>query len=495
MKNPGEFTPPNAFVLHLYGRYCCANRFAGEVDLFEAYDSVRARYPIDENRLVIRGFSMGGAACWQFAVHFPSMWAAAAPGAGFSETPEFLRVFQNEKLELKDYEKKLLHLYDCTDYVGNLASCPTVAYSGEDDKQKQAADIMAAALERSYGQTLTHIIGPKTGHSYHPAAKAEINRRIDAIVKRGRDPVPRHVRLVTYTLRYNRCFWLTIDGLEEHWKMGDVIAEITGPDTVNVSTNDNVTALTIDLPPGQTYLEPRHEIKLTVGDRRVPLVWKAAHLPSDRSWKVHLRRSGGGWQPVDSPVREGLTKRHGLQGPIDDAFWDRFIMVRPTGKPFNEKVGTWARAEMQHAVEHWRRQFRGEAIVKDDAEVKEEDIAASNLVLWGDPSSNKVLARIADRLPIRWDAEGIRAGGDLRGSDSHVLAMICPNPLNPNRYVVLNSGFTFREYDYLNNARQVPKLPDFAVIDVSVPMTSRSPGKIVEADFFDEQWKLQSRKK
>ena len=44
--------------------------------------------------------------------------------------------------------------------------------------------------------------------------------------------------------------------------------------------------------------------------------------------------------------------------------------------------------------------------------------------------------------------------------------LIYPNPLNPKRYVVLNSGFTFREYDYLNNARQVPKLPDYAVIDV-----------------------------
>src|SRR5260221_319810 len=30
----GEYTPPGAFVIHLYGRYCCANKFAGEVDLF-----------------------------------------------------------------------------------------------------------------------------------------------------------------------------------------------------------------------------------------------------------------------------------------------------------------------------------------------------------------------------------------------------------------------------------------------------------------------------
>jgi hypothetical protein len=67
--------------------------------------------------------------------------------------------------------------------------------------------------------------------------------------------------------------------------------------------------------------------------------------------------------------------------------------------------------------------------------------------------------------------------------------LIYPNPLNPKRYVVLNSGFTFREYDYLNNARQVPRLPDFAVVDVDAPPSSRAPGRIVQAGFFDEEWK------
>ena len=66
--------------------------------------------------------------------------------------------------------------------------------------------------------------------------------------------------------------------------------------------------------------------------------------------------------------------------------------------------------------------------------------------------------------------------------------LIYPNPLNPKRYVVLNSGFTFREYDYLNNARQVPKLPDFAVVDIRSRRSRRAPGGIVDAGFFDETW-------
>ena len=212
----GEFVPPGAFVLHPYGRYCNANKFAGEIDLFEALEHARKHYPIDEDRLVVRGFSMGGAACWQFAVHYPGMWVAAAPGAGFSETADFLRVFQQEKLEPAWYEQKLWHLYDCTDYAINLFNCPTVAYSGENDRQKQAADMMAKALAIE-GIELVHVRGRKAGHQYTSEAKAEINRRIDQIASLGRDLTP-ELHFTTWTLRYNQCHWLEIDALDKHWE-------------------------------------------------------------------------------------------------------------------------------------------------------------------------------------------------------------------------------------------------------------------------------------
>src|SRR5262249_14319140 len=131
---------------------------------------------------------------------------------------------------------------------------------------------------------------------------------------------------------------------------------------------------------------------------------------TDRSVTAHFRNVGGKWQRVDASDDGTLRKRHGLQGPIDDAFMDSFLMVRPTGTPLNEKIGPWVKAEMDHAVEHWRRQFRGEARVRNDDAVTDADIAGSNLVLWGDPNSNKLLAKIADKLPIRWNAEGVRVG-------------------------------------------------------------------------------------
>jgi pimeloyl-ACP methyl ester carboxylesterase len=487
---PGEFTPANAFVVHPYGRYCNANKFAGEVDLFEAIADIKKHYPIDDDRVVMRGFSMGGAACWQFAVHYPSMWVAAAPGAGFSETAEFLKVFQNEAVQPTSYEKTLWHLYDCTDYALNLFNCPTVAYSGERDRQKQAADMMARALARE-GIEMVHVIGAKAGHQYTPEAKAEINRRIDSIVAAGRDPVPVKIRFTTWTLRYNRSFWIQVDGLEHHWQQTRVEADLFGRDGLGPELKTkNVSALTLTMAPGWFPLELGVTPNVTIDGDEVP-----ARSPlSDRSWSAHFRKIDGQWKSVASADDGTLRKRHGLQGPIDDAFMDSFLMVRPSGRALHDKVGRWAMAEMSHAVDHWRRQFRGEARVKDDKDISNADIAAHNLILWGDPGSNSLLAKIAGKLPMTWDNDFVRVGAAAYGADHHVPVLIYPNPLNSKRYVVLNSGFTFREYDYLNNARQVPKLPDFAVVDVDVPASSRAPGGIVAAGFYTETWGLPATK-
>src|SRR5262249_14967216 len=151
-----------------------------------------------------------------------------------------------------------------------------------------------------------------------------------------------------------------------------------------------------NLPPGSPPILDSGRPEIVIDDQPLdgPLV------QSDRSYTVHLLRRGETWEVGESGER--LRKRHGLQGPIDDAFMDSFLFVRPTGKAAREAVDRWVASEMARAVEHWRRHFRGEVRVKDDTQVTDADMASSNLVLWGDPQSNAVLKRIADRLPIGW---------------------------------------------------------------------------------------------
>ena len=488
MKNLGEFAPADAFVLHLYGRYCNGSRFAGETDFWEAFEEVQHRFPIDEDRLVVRGFSLGGASAWHFAVHHAARWAAAAPGAGFSETAEFLRVFQQEQLKPAVWEQKLWRLHDATANAVNVSMVPLIAYSGEDDRQIQAAEAMRTAL-RTEGLELTHLIGPKTGHKYEPGAKAELNRRLDALAVVGRTRVPKEVRMVTHSLRYPRMAWVTVDALTEHWEPGRVIAQLPEGDAPLRIEAEGVEALTLDFGPGEAPFPVHRPVQVAFAGSGTAVTLESTRPGTDRSWKASFHRKNGAWK-TGPDLGGSLRKRHGLQGPIDDAFMDSFLMVLPTGSPLNARVDGWVKGESARAIEHWRRHYRGDARQKSDQEVSEADIRDHNLVLWGDPSSNRLLAKIAPSLPIRWEKDQIVVGTQTFPTETHVPILIFPNPLNPTRYVVLNSGFTFRDYDYLNNARQTPKLPDWAIIDLRQTPNARTPGGISAAGFFGERWEL-----
>jgi hypothetical protein len=277
--------------------------------------------------------------------------------------------------------------------------------------------------------------------------------------------------------------WVEVDAMGSEWERARVDAEVTSDRSVTVQTS-NVTALTFEMGAGANLLDVESKPVILIDGQKV----NAPGPLTDRSWTVHLHKSGSQWSVGELDDQE-VRKRHGLQGPIDDAFMDAFLMVRPTGTPFSPGIAAWCAAEQAHAIREWRRQFRGEAPVKDDAAVTDADIAAGNLVLWGDPGSNQILAKIADKLPIKWTAAGITVGGQKYPPNS-ALVMIYPNPLNPKKYVVLNSGHTFREVDNLNNARQVARLPDFAIIDTSVLPDGYAPGKVLDAGFFGEKWQL-----
>jgi hypothetical protein len=477
--NRGEFTPPDTFVLHPYGRYCNANKFVGEVDTFEALENVRKHYPIDENRISVRGFSMGGAATWHLAAHYASLWAAASPGAGFVDTFIFQKV-SRWPTQPPWYVQKLWHLYDATDYAANLFNCPVVAYSGEIDPQREAAELMTRAMA-SEGIDLVHIIGPKTAHKFEPAAKEEVARRVDALMAKGRDPLPKKVRFTTWTLRYNNMAWITIDGLEQHWNRARVDAEIVTPEIIQATTT-NVSALTFSFNQhGVPALagQPFHISKVVLDGQLLP----APSTSPNGSWTAQFEKQKNRWTPVTQPSDDHIRKRHGLQGPIDDAFMDSFIIVRPTAKPLNSDIGDWTATAMSDAIREWRLQFRGDAPVKDDVAITDAEIANNNLILWGDPRSNRLLARIALKLPIHWERNKFGVPGSTYSSSEYIPVLIFPNPLNPKHYIVLNSGFTFADEASTSNALQIPKLPDYAVINIKTR-------DVENAGFFDEDWQF-----
>lgn len=488
--NAGEFTPADTFVLHPYGRYSNAFKFAGEIDVLESLQYLESRLPVDSDRIAVRGFSMGGAGCWQFATHYADRFFAANPGAGFSETPEFLKSFQGEDVSASpDFQRTLWQWYDCPPWSRNLIHCPTVAYSGEIDRQKQAADVMEVSLAK-HAIDLLHIIGPQTAHKLHADSKIEIENRLAHLARTTSSATPTSIDFTTCFLRYHRMHWIDVRGLKKQWSLANVQATLNANDqTINIQTNGNATGLRLDFTAGQWPGSLPATPRITIDGQ---VIQPEARVASDRSFFCEIHVQSGVWQVVRNAENRSsptLAKRPGLQGPIDDAFMDSFLFVAPSTTS-GDAADRWATDEFNHAKVHWRKHFRGDIQSKLDNKLTPDEIEDHHLVAFGDPDSNTLIARLQDELPILWTENEIQVGDQKFDRKTHTVAFIYPNPLNSNRYLVVNSGFTFREYDYLNNARQTPKLPDWAVFNLNEPVSPRSPGKIVAAGFFNEQWQV-----
>ncbi len=234
LRSPGDFAPADAVVVHPYGRFCNAYKFAGETDVFEAVAHAERAYGTDPRRRAIRGFSMGGAGTWHLAAHYPGFWRSAAPGAGFVDTPGYTGILKSSPVP-PAWEQTLWRLYDVPGYAANFHQLDVVAYSGELDPQKLAADTMATAMSRE-GLTLLHLIGPGVKHQYEPKTKAEVARQVDSWMATPKDTEPSILEFTTFTTRYpenGRLAWFQLERMQRHWEPARVKAEVVDYRTID----------------------------------------------------------------------------------------------------------------------------------------------------------------------------------------------------------------------------------------------------------------------
>lgn len=471
-------------VLEPYGRGNNAYRWAGERDVFEALtnffvtsgDSNRpAWHPIDHGRIVLRGFSMGGAGTWHIGLHHPFRFAVIGPGAGFTTTHGYIR---NLPAKLPEYVERCLHIYDAVDYAENAFNVPVVAYSGEKDPQKAAADNIEQLLKVFKEPVrFTHLVAPGLEHRQPPEwqAKADAEYRKHLA---GGPRWPERVRFVTYTTRYYEAAWVQVEAIDRHYEKA-VVDGIRTKDKLELTTA-NVRGLLLIR--GELPFPPAARIDGQV----VP-------LGGDAQLR-RLIKQAGKWEAV--PFKDRLTQLHDhpektprLQGPIDDAFRESFVVVPPDGDGWYRAVGKYLTAAADRFGREWDKYFRGKLPTRPADQV---DLSLlENLVLFGDPASNPLIAKVAEKLPIKWTKDTLEVNGKRYDPRTHVPVLIYPNPFSPSKYVVINSGHTFHAADLRGtNALLYPRLGDWAVLKPTPTANDPTAAEVVDAGLFDEFWQF-----
>jgi hypothetical protein len=215
-----------------------------------------------------------------------------------------------------------------------------------------------------------------------------------------------------------------------------------------------------------------------------------------RAGNAIFEKVDGKWMDWRDPAlqvrrEKELRKSSYLQGPIDDAFSFKFRVVKTSESGWFAATDKHTDAAATQFAALWDRYFRGALPVRTSAEYEAASNEMCNLVLFGDPQSNPLIAKALPKLPIIWTKEKLVVNGVEYDPKTHVPVLIYPNPLQKGRYIVINSGHTFKEADLKGtNALLYPRLGDWAVIKPTPTEKDPAAYEVVAAGLFDENWKF-----
>ena len=476
---PDDIDVGRAVFVSPYGYGDTLFRFMGELDVLSTLEEARSVFHTDPRRTYLTGLSMGGNGSFDFSVHFPDQFAAVLSLAGSADMRRYTEFRRHPSYS---WELALADEYGAMAYAVNAGNLPVFAVHGREDGTHYSHSSLFIERLAELGYT-TDLETPDLEHNVWRTTYAE-----DGLLQRlsefRRATFPSEVHLATPSYRYASSHWARIDGLTRVHQFGSVDAQfrrLRGGRLLEVSTSQiNGLTLLLDTAPSRWREEP---LTVVIDDAQVCL---------DDCWRViHLRSSSQGDEWFETAdFGEALGgKRLGLAGPIRDAWYGPMVLVYgtldPTLAPFLRRLAFLERG--------LNRRTDVELPVVADVDVTPSLIATHHLVLYGTSSSNSVLADLRDQLPIDTRGDSVVLGDQIVRGDNLTAIFVYPNPLNPDRYVVVMSGTSPQALDAL---RWAPRfLPDFIVYggEIRANMLDQRTFRgqpVTAGGFFDDSWGL-----
>ncbi len=447
-----------------YGRRNTDFQGVGEVDIYRAIEETRKQFSIDPERIYLSGVSMGGMGAWNMALRNPGFFAATTPISGQTD---MFRWWGWEPEEMTPFKRFLVEWDNPEEMARNARGQNFFAQHGEVDQLIPAVESRSMVEKlQALDIPVKYYEFPGEGHYIYwdtPCYENAWSWTKDFTLERS----PTRVTFRCFSLQYNRAHWLRIDRLKR-WGTPATVDAVVADDgrTLGIEC-ENVAALSIDLATCPLTTDAQFSVTVNGEAREV---------------QVERDRLDVEIEPADAQDWPPL-KRRGLCGPAEDVFNTPFIVVQGTAGSetqdleLAEKVGTW--------VDEWDAFADGQPRVCTDEELLPEEAEAMNLVLFGTPETNSVLARIADRLPIEiGDHQYTVLDRTFEGEDLG-LVLCYPNPEHPDRYVLIYSGELYGRKLSINHKHDM--LPDFLIFD-STRFSLGDTEANVFGGWFDVDW-------
>lgn len=443
------------------GRETLGYRGIAERDVWDVLEVVKLGYRIDEDRVYITGLSMGGRATADLALRYPDVFAAAALVCGFFDWRLKLWTPTGDKPRTHDTVDQAQDLLSLAENAGHVTF--RLAHGTEDPVVNVEHSRRLHARLHELRQTTEYEEYPGVGHeAWVPAYEnARIFDWLRPFKRRSR---PQDVVYRTTRPGGGSAYWIAIDTLEVPRTLAEVVAHAEGQ-TITVSTQ-NVEVFSID--PARLPDSVERPATVIIDGVSVGEV-----LGSDL---VSFVRKGETFVRTQHRVSPGLLP--GIYG-LAETLMDKHAYVYSTQGSSEEQEVTRALAASAADWGDW-------ADVRWPVVSDQEIPSDCNLVVFGTPSGNQFLAKVASRLPIRFEDEALAVCGTSFPAD-HACRMIFPNPDCPDRYLLVNTAVSASALSALQSSGLGTWSPSRTEPDVVV---LGPEGKEVWSALFDREWKV-----
>ena len=448
------------------GRYNTSYLGIGDRDVMRCVEMAKRRFNVDEDRVYLMGYSMGGGGTWHVGTRHTDVFAAIAPVYGGWD----YHIWLDEKAWPKLTDGGRLRFERESSFVGaeNLLSTPVFVNHGD-------ADVLVNVDFSRYIVRMLQRWGYDVRYWEHPGGGHGPLGCEDAIAEwflaHPRQAFPPQVRLRAPDLASARAQWAAVTARKDPLDLIRADVEVLGPNFIRLDTDN---ALEVALAPGGPLIDPAKPVRV---------IWNGtdARQVMMKDGRISLQALG---------YKAGLlTKRPGLEGPISAATQTPFAVVVGTISPDALMRRLCERAAENFAAGWQTRQHCRPRFFKD-TEISQDDMARYTLLLFGGPDANAVTKAFADKLPVRISADEAAVDGRTFKAADAAVQFVYPNPLNPDRLVLVTAG-TSAQGMFL--ADRLPDDVDFAIADARVPDADagRPPEKVViAAGYFDSAWQL-----
>ncbi len=426
-----------SIILFPHGRSNTGYVGIGEADVLRAIRLAKDTLSVDDDRVYLMGYSMGGGGTWAIGTRNPEVFAAIAPIFGGWD----YHVWSDEEslAKLTDRRRFEMGRRSSFAHAESLLTTPVFVNHGDsDDLVEVEHSRYAVKMLQRWGYKVRYWEHPGKGHG-RLGCEPELMSWFAAHLRNAN---PSRVRVRSGFLKDAKAHWVRVEQSNSPSEYVHVDARVLNPSTISLHTAN---ALQVRLSPGPALIDRAKPVRVIWNGRDA-----GTHGFTDGA--ITLRAPGyTPWKLHKTPL---------VAGPISDVKTTPFAIVVGTAAK-DQAMRRFCQMRAEAERDQWATWQHVTPRFFLDTEITDEQIRAYSLRLYGGPDQNLVARKLAKQIPLTVTTESVTVAGQKFPATDAAVGIVYPHPLNPERYVSITAATSPTGMYY---AHHLPDNVDFAIV-------------------------------